>query len=109
VKEQMEKVADNVQSSEIFEECGHSFLALERPERLAKLLRTFMINGWPGETTWSFPQYRNSSILFGNSPNTKEKIATGIHPYISRDLLFSPFFFGIGFCSASRLLLGSPD
>lgn len=44
VKEQMEKVADNVKSSEIFEECGHS-LALEKPERLAGLLREFMLDG----------------------------------------------------------------
>lgn len=38
----MEKVAENVQWSEVFEECGHS-LALEKPEELAKMLREFML------------------------------------------------------------------
>jgi pimeloyl-ACP methyl ester carboxylesterase len=34
--------AENVEQSEIFEECGHS-LALEKPERLAKSLKKFML------------------------------------------------------------------
>ena len=43
VKECMEKVAEKVEMSEIFEECGHS-LALEKPERLAKMLKDFMLD-----------------------------------------------------------------
>ena len=43
VKEQMLKVADRVDRAEIFEECGHS-LALEADQRLASLLREFMLN-----------------------------------------------------------------
>ena len=42
VRECAQKFAHNVEVSEIFEECGHS-LALEKPERLAKLLRKFML------------------------------------------------------------------
>lgn len=42
VKEEILKVANSVQRSEIFEECGHS-LALEKPERLAMTLREFML------------------------------------------------------------------
>lgn len=38
----MEKVAENILVSEVFEECGHS-IALEKPERLAKMLRNFML------------------------------------------------------------------
>ena len=38
------KVAEKVERSEIFEECGHS-LALEKPERLAKMLIDFMLGG----------------------------------------------------------------
>jgi pimeloyl-ACP methyl ester carboxylesterase len=34
--------AESVEQSEIFEECGHS-LALEKPERLAKSLKKFML------------------------------------------------------------------
>ena len=43
VKDGILKVAENVERSEIFEECGHS-LALEKPERLAKCLQEFMLN-----------------------------------------------------------------
>jgi pimeloyl-ACP methyl ester carboxylesterase len=42
VKECMEKVAEKVEVSEVFEECGHS-LALEQPQRLADLLVDFML------------------------------------------------------------------
>jgi len=42
VRENALKVAENVERSEIFEECGHS-LALEKPERLAKCLKEFML------------------------------------------------------------------
>ena len=41
VKENFLKVAENIQRSEIYEECGHS-IALEKPERLAKDLISFM-------------------------------------------------------------------
>lgn len=43
VREQMERVAEKVSRSEIYEECGHS-LALEAPERLANSLVNFMLN-----------------------------------------------------------------
>jgi pimeloyl-ACP methyl ester carboxylesterase len=43
VKEQMLKVADRVDRAEVFEECGHS-LALEADQRLASLLREFMLS-----------------------------------------------------------------
>jgi len=36
------KFAVDVRRSEIFDECGHS-LALEKPERLARCLREFML------------------------------------------------------------------
>ena len=42
VEECILKVAEKVQRSELFEECGHS-LALEKPERLAKILKEFML------------------------------------------------------------------
>jgi pimeloyl-ACP methyl ester carboxylesterase len=42
VEEQMKQVADNVVISEVFEECGHS-LSLEKPERLAGLLKRFLL------------------------------------------------------------------
>lgn len=42
VKECAEKVCEKVQVEHLFEECGHS-LALEKPERLAKCLREFML------------------------------------------------------------------
>lgn len=42
VKEGVLRVADKVQRSELFEECGHS-LALEKPERLAQCLREFFL------------------------------------------------------------------
>ena len=42
VKECMLKVAERVDRSEIFEECGHS-LALEKEYRLAKCLKEFML------------------------------------------------------------------
>lgn len=42
VKEHILQVAEKVERSELFEECGHS-LALEKPERLAKCLREFML------------------------------------------------------------------
>ena len=42
VKDNMLLVAENVQQSDIFEECGHS-LALEKPERLAERLKTFFL------------------------------------------------------------------
>jgi pimeloyl-ACP methyl ester carboxylesterase len=43
VEEQMKSAAHNVAISEVFEECGHS-LSLEKPERLANLLKKFVIN-----------------------------------------------------------------
>ena len=42
VKDNILQVAEKVQYSEVFEECGHS-LALEKPERLAKCLIKFML------------------------------------------------------------------
>ena len=42
VKEKFLQVAEKVDVDYIFEECGHS-LALEKPERLAKCLREFML------------------------------------------------------------------
>ncbi|KAK3080281.1 hypothetical protein LTS18_002655 [Coniosporium uncinatum] len=42
VKGQMEKVSEGVERGEVFERCGHS-LALEKPERLARCLREFML------------------------------------------------------------------
>jgi hypothetical protein len=39
----MLKVADRVDRAEVFEECGHS-LALEADQRLANLLREFMLS-----------------------------------------------------------------
>lgn len=43
VKENVLKVAERVDHSELFEECGHS-LALEKPARLAELLKNFMLD-----------------------------------------------------------------
>ena len=42
VEEQMKGTANNVVISEVFEKCGHS-LALEQPERLADLLKKFLL------------------------------------------------------------------
>ena len=42
VEEQMLKVAEKVDCAEVFQECGHS-LALEAEDRLASLLREFML------------------------------------------------------------------
>jgi hypothetical protein len=42
VEEQMLKVAEKVDRAEVFQECGHS-LALEAEDRLATLLREFML------------------------------------------------------------------
>ena len=42
VEEQMKGTANNVVISEVFEKCGHS-LALEQPERLAILLKKFLL------------------------------------------------------------------
>ncbi len=42
VEEQMLKVAEKVDRAEVFQECGHS-LALEAEDRLANLLREFML------------------------------------------------------------------
>lgn len=42
VKDNMLLVAEKVEDSEIFEECGHS-LALEKPERLVAKLKKFML------------------------------------------------------------------
>ena len=42
VKDQMERVSNGVERSEVFQECGHS-LALEAPDRLAKTLCDFML------------------------------------------------------------------
>ena len=42
VEGQMLKVADKVDRAEVFQECGHS-LALEAEDRLATLLREFML------------------------------------------------------------------
>jgi pimeloyl-ACP methyl ester carboxylesterase len=41
VEREMQRTANNVLISEVFEECGHS-LALEQPERLAGLLKKFL-------------------------------------------------------------------
>lgn len=49
VEDQMNRVSTGVERAEIFEECGHS-LALEAPERLARLLREFML-GRSGSTS----------------------------------------------------------
>jgi hypothetical protein len=38
----MNRVSTGVERAEVFEECGHS-LALEAPERLATMLREFML------------------------------------------------------------------
>lgn len=43
VNDQMSRVAVNVERSAIFEECGHS-LALEAEQKLAAMLRDFMLN-----------------------------------------------------------------
>lgn len=43
VKDNILKVAEKVEHSEIFEECGHS-LALEQPARLANCLLKFMLS-----------------------------------------------------------------
>jgi pimeloyl-ACP methyl ester carboxylesterase len=42
VEEQMKTAATNVVISEVFEDCGHS-LSLEQPERLANLLKKFLL------------------------------------------------------------------
>jgi pimeloyl-ACP methyl ester carboxylesterase len=42
VKEQMESAAEKVHIAEVFEGCGHS-LALEQPEKLANLLKKFIL------------------------------------------------------------------
>lgn len=42
VEKQMLKVSEKVDRAEVFEECGHS-LALEAPDRLARVLREFML------------------------------------------------------------------
>lgn len=42
VREEMLKVSNGVEHSEVFEECGHS-LSLEQPDRLATALRKFML------------------------------------------------------------------
>lgn len=42
VEEQMQSTANNIVISEVFEKCGHS-LALEQPERLASLLKKFIL------------------------------------------------------------------
>jgi pimeloyl-ACP methyl ester carboxylesterase len=43
VEGQMRTVAETVERAEVFEECGHS-VALEAEDRLAKLLREFMLD-----------------------------------------------------------------
>jgi pimeloyl-ACP methyl ester carboxylesterase len=43
VEDQMKKVSNGVERAEVFGECGHS-LAWEAEERLAKMLRDFMLN-----------------------------------------------------------------
>lgn len=43
MKEQMEIVSDGVERNEVFQKCGHS-LALEADDRLAPLLREFMLD-----------------------------------------------------------------
>ncbi len=42
VEEQMRKVSEGVERTAVFEECGHS-LALEAEDRLAAMLRNFML------------------------------------------------------------------
>lgn len=42
VEQQMQGTANNVVITEVFEKCGHS-LALEQPERLAELLKRFLL------------------------------------------------------------------
>jgi hypothetical protein len=42
VEEQMKTAATDIVISEVFEECGHS-LSLEQPERLAGLLKKFVL------------------------------------------------------------------
>jgi pimeloyl-ACP methyl ester carboxylesterase len=42
VEEQMKAAANDVVISEVFENCGHS-LSLEQPERLANLLKKFVL------------------------------------------------------------------
>lgn len=55
VKDNILKVAEAVQDDHIFEECGHS-LALEKPERLAKCLRKFMLgNDTDASTSTKLP------------------------------------------------------
>ncbi|MEQ8923963.1 MAG: alpha/beta hydrolase [Marinovum algicola] len=43
VEAQMARLSDGVEKAAVFEECGHS-LALEAPERLADMLKHFMLN-----------------------------------------------------------------
>lgn len=43
VEDQMDQVSTGVERAEVFEECGHS-LALEAPERLARVLHEFMLD-----------------------------------------------------------------
>ncbi|MEJ6517123.1 MAG: alpha/beta hydrolase, partial [Pseudomonadales bacterium] len=43
VEEQMARLSNGVERAAVFEECGHS-LALEAEERLARMLREFMLN-----------------------------------------------------------------
>ena len=42
VEKQMKSAATQVDIAEVFEDCGHS-LSLEQPERLAKLLKKFLL------------------------------------------------------------------
>lgn len=42
VEQQMRTAADSVDIAEVFENCGHS-LSLEQPERLAALLKKFIL------------------------------------------------------------------
>lgn len=42
VKEQIQSAVEKVHIAEVFEECGHS-LALEQPEKLASLLKKFIL------------------------------------------------------------------
>ena len=42
VEEQMRKMSTGVERAEVFEECGHS-IALEAEDRLASMLREFML------------------------------------------------------------------
>jgi hypothetical protein len=43
VENRMRKVSNGVERAEVFEECGHS-LSWEAEDRLAKMLREFMLN-----------------------------------------------------------------